>query len=130
MQAVDILRQRLGNQHLEGTALTDVRATVRWLCAVQSQDFGGAAWALAQRTVGATRASTETAFNDGLFLRTHVLRPTWHFVMPEDIRWMLDFSRPQLSRLMARNYRTLGLTDTVLAKTSETIASALAGKNS
>jgi hypothetical protein len=26
---------------------------------------------------------------DGSIIRTHVLRPTWHFVAPEDLRWML-----------------------------------------
>jgi hypothetical protein len=51
-------------------------------------------WAVAQRTAGADDAALDRAFNDGAMLRTHVLRPTWHFVSPADIRWMLALSAP------------------------------------
>ncbi len=32
----------------------------------------------------------------GAFLRTHILRPTWHFVAPEDLRWILDLTSPRV----------------------------------
>ena len=59
-----------------------------WLGAVQSQDYAGAKWALGQRTRGATEAELDRLFDEGAILRTHVMRPTWHFVHPEDIRCM------------------------------------------
>ena len=48
-----------------------------------------------------TRADTQRAFDEGLILRTHVLRPTWHFALPQDIRWMLRLTAPKLRRIMA-----------------------------
>ena len=29
-------------------------------------------------------------------MRTHILRPTWHFVAPADIRWMLALTGPRV----------------------------------
>lgn len=69
---------------------------VEWLGAVQAQDYAGAKWAVAQRTTGLTDADIDQAFNRGEILRTHVLRPTWHFVLPRDIRWMLELTAPRL----------------------------------
>ena len=56
---------------------------------MQAQDYLGAKWALGLRLPGTTDAKIEQAFNDGAILRTHVMRPTWHFVAPADIRWLL-----------------------------------------
>lgn len=41
-------------------------------------------WALALRT-GASEAAILDAYDRGAILRTHVLRPTWHFVAAEDL---------------------------------------------
>ena len=58
----------------------------------------------------------EAAFNAGQILRTHVLRPTWHFVPPEDIRWMLALSAPRVHALNAYMYRQTGLDDALLVR--------------
>jgi hypothetical protein len=85
---LDIPRYRLHNQSLSQTALTEPSQVVESLGAVQAQDYAGAKWALAQRLVDApSDAEMEAAFNEGKILRTHVMRPTWHFVTPTDIRW-------------------------------------------
>src|SRR5690606_10807495 len=55
------------------------------LSASQAQEYGLAKWSLAQRTRRHSDAAVERALADGRILRTHVLRPTWHFVLPEDI---------------------------------------------
>ncbi len=62
---------------------------MRWLGAVQAQDYPAAKWGLGLRAPGVSDADVERAFDEGAILRTHVLRPTWHFVTPSDIRWML-----------------------------------------
>jgi hypothetical protein len=80
-----IARRRLANQHLV-SPLRTAAAVVRALGAVQAQDYGSATWALAQRASGLTDTDVERAFASGAILRTHVLRPTWHFVLPEDAR--------------------------------------------
>jgi hypothetical protein len=82
---------------------------VRRLVAVQSQDYAGAKWSLGQRVRGATDAVLDRAFGEGRFLRTHVLRPTWHFVTPDDIRWLLALTAPRVLRQCSYQYPNLEL---------------------
>src|SRR3984893_1871582 len=124
-----ILRLRLANQHLAQPRATDPRAMIAHLGAVQSQDYPAALWALGLRLANVTRAALECAFNSGAILRTHVLRPTWHFVTPEDIRWMLALTAPRIKRAMASRDRELGLNDELVAQTNTVIARALEGGN-
>jgi hypothetical protein len=97
------------------------------LCAVQAQDFAGAKWAVGLRMRSATDASVENAFNEGLILRTHVLRPTWHFVTPADIRWLLELTAPRVHVLNGTWYRKLELDDRVLARSAKVLERALRG---
>ena len=76
---------------------------------MQAQDYAGAKWAIAQRTAGCSDADVERACADGRILRTHVLRPTWHFVLPDDIRWMLALTAPRVRAAMAYYDRKLAL---------------------
>src|SRR6266702_7825364 len=126
-EPAEILQLRLANQHLARQGWTDPRAMVAHLGAVQSQDYPAALWALGLRVAKSTRASLECAFNRGAILRTHVLRPTWHFVTPEDIRWMLALTAPRIKRGMASRDRELGLSDELVAETNTVIARALEG---
>src|SRR5436189_6473826 len=85
----DIVRTRLYNQRLAGQQFEKAEEVVQWLGAVQSQEYTNTKWGIAQRTGSLADAAIDQAFADGKILRTHVMRPTWHFVVPEDIRWML-----------------------------------------
>ena len=98
-----------------------------WLGAVQSQDYFGAKWALASRMRRATSAGIERAFAEGRILRTHVMRPTWHFVTPADIRWILALTAPRLRAATAPSDRRLGLDARVIARSNRAIAAALRG---
>jgi len=89
---------------------------VRSLVAVQSQDYPGATWALGQRLDGWNQASIDAAFDDGAFIRTHLLRPTWHFVAPEDLRWLLALSGPRLRRGAAHRHRALEIDDELITR--------------
>jgi hypothetical protein len=122
---VQIARQRLVRSFLSGTPWSTGREVVRALTAVQAQDFEGAKWALAQRTIGATDETIEREFAAGAFLRTHVLRPTWHFVDPADIRWMLALTGPRVSRHMAPYDRHLELDERVFRRSNTAIEKAL-----
>jgi hypothetical protein len=122
---LDILRQRLHNQLLSQTKFTQPSQVVAWLGAVQSQDYAGAKWAVAQRTKGLTDAEIEQAFADGEILRTHVLRPTWHFVTPVDIRWMLALTAPRVLMLLAYLDRQLEVDKNLIGQTNEILAKAL-----
>jgi hypothetical protein len=122
-----ICSQRLQNQRLVGGAWQTPAEVVRSLGAVQAQDYGSAQWAIAQRTPGLTGAELERAFAEGTFLRTHVLRPTWHFVAPEDIRWLLALTAPRVHALNSYQYRRLELDDALFGRSNAALAGALQG---
>ena len=120
MDNAEIARLRLHNQRLSSTTFHTAQQVVTHLGAVQSQDYAGAKWAVGQRMVEASDAALEQAFNDGCLLRTHVLRPTWHFVSPEDIRWMLKLTAPRVHAANAFAYRQSGW-DTTTFKNSNRV---------
>lgn len=124
-----ILRLRLANEHLLVPTLSDPRAIVAHLGAVQSQDYPAALWALGLRLQQTRFASLECAFNQGAILRTHVLRPTWHFVTPEDIRWMLALTGPRIIRGMTSRERDLGMDLALTSRAADVIVRALEGGN-
>ena len=84
MDYQDIAFQRLSQQRISQNQFKDPADIVRWLGAVQAQDYAGASWALGLRLEKATVEQVEAAFNSGKILRTHLMRPTWHFVTPLD----------------------------------------------
>ena len=110
LSAKTLVQQRLANQRVTRAAGADPAAIVRWLGAVQAQEFGPAKWGLGLRMApSVTDARVQRAFDAGRIVRTHVLRPTWHFVTPADIRWMIELSGPRLHRAMAPYDRRMGL---------------------
>jgi hypothetical protein len=120
-----VASQRLVNQGLVKPALTTARDVVAMLGAVQSQDYGGAKWALAQRTTGLTDSEIEKEIDDAAIVRTHVLRPTWHFVAAEDIGWMLALTAPRVHAANAYWYRWLEVDDAVARLTRTVVTKAL-----
>src|SRR5688572_25400480 len=120
-----IARRRLASQHLVAPTLRRAADVVRLLGAVQAQDYSGAKWAIGQRTKGVTDAEIDRAFARGDILRTHVLRPTWHFVLPEDARWMLELTAPRVRGFMAFHSRWLGLDTPVFRKSHAALERAL-----
>ena len=125
--AVDIVRDRLHNQFLSVTDFTEPSQVVECLGAVQSQDYGGGKWALGLRMKGATDAALDQAFNKGQILRTHILRPTWHFVAPQDIRWMLALSAPRVHAVNGFMYRQQELDREIIQKSYKVLERALQG---
>lgn len=123
----DLLNARLRNQQLTGSTQRKPADVVSWLCAMQAQDYPAAKWAIGLRAPGCQDADVEQAFNDGQILRTHVLRPTWHFVAPADIRWMVALSAPRLHAVNAYYYRQAGLDAKVFLKSCAMIHRMLEG---
>lgn len=104
---------------------------MRRLGAMQAQDYAGAKWAIGLRMAPAagpvSDATVEEAFNAGAFLRTHVLRPTWHFVAPEDIRWLLALTAPRVHKLNLPYYRKVGLDDDLFRRVRQVFTGAMQG---
>jgi hypothetical protein len=122
-----IALQRLHNQRLAGIPFDKPEEVVAWLGAVQAQEYALAKWALGQRTTAMTDDLVDQAFADGKILRTHVMRPTWHFVTPADIRWLLQLTAPRVHALNAYMYRKLELDESLLKRSNVVIAEALRG---
>ncbi|HEY1011172.1 MAG TPA: winged helix DNA-binding domain-containing protein [Herpetosiphonaceae bacterium] len=122
-----IAGQRLANQGLSTRPFANPAAAVRALGAVQAQDYAGAKWGVGLRAPGATDAHVAQAYADGMLLRTHLLRPTWHFVHAADIHWLLALTAPRVHALNATYYRRLGLDEPVMARGVAAVTEALRG---
>src|SRR5258707_14881038 len=128
MKSREIAIRRMHGQHLWGTPLEGLEEVVRWLVPMQAQELPVAKWSVAQRTRGVTNAGMDRAFTDGTILRTHVLRPIWHFVLPEDIRSLLRLSAPHVKARLAYYDGKLGLEEKLLARSNALLARAVEGR--
>lgn len=113
---IELLNERLHNQQLIGSTRQTAAEVVSWMVAMQAQDYPAAKWAVGLRAPRCHDGDIDQAFNDGRILRTHVLRPTWHFVSPADIRWLLALSAPRVHAVNAYYYRQAGLDARLLNK--------------
>ncbi len=127
MQLSDIAQLRLVNQHLARPVFTDPADIVSHMGAMQAQDFAAAKWAVAQRLLGATDDLIENSFSRGDIVRTHVMRPTWHFVHPADIRWMLQLTAPRVMKIAATYHRQQKLDQVIFSKCEKALAKAMEG---
>ena len=118
---------RLRCQRLAAGRLAAAEEVVGWLGAVQAQEYHFAKWGLALRTRRASESSVERALEAGRILRTHMMRATWHFVAPADIRWLLALTAPRIRAAVAYYDRQLGITPAVITRANRAIAAALAG---
>ena len=117
---------RLVRQHLAGPRASSPAAAVSDLGAVQAQELPEAFWAVGQRTEGCSMADVLAALDDGRILRTHVLRPTWHFVTREDVRSMLALTAPRVRRLAAAYNGVFGVDDELVRAVRSICEQALA----
>ncbi len=129
MNLTDIANIRLASQQISNTKFQSVKDVVGWMGAVQAQDYKMAKWAIGIRTTSCTEKSIEAAVDSGEIIRTHILRPTWHFVAADDIYWMLELTAPRIKAFMKSNNKLLGLTDDIFKKSNAVIKKALKGQN-
>jgi len=118
---------RLQNQQITHPYFTQPKDVAAWLGAMQAQDCTHAKWAIGLRIPGSSDIDIEAAIDRGDIVRTHVLRPTWHFAAAEDIRWMLALSRPQIRNSVTALNRQLGLDEVLFKRTNALIAQTLEG---
>jgi hypothetical protein len=123
----DVLRRRLAQQRLTGPGLVRAADVVRLLACVQSQEHAHACWSLGMRTTGLDYDAVRAEFDAGAFVRTHILRPTWHFVAPEDLRWIQAVTAPRVHQLNSTIRRQYDLDLHALDRSTATILAELAG---
>ena len=121
MTEKELIYLRVANQRMVGAGAGTPEELVRWMGCIQAQDFGQAKWAIGVRGAAESEADVDAAFNEGRILRTHVLRPTWHFVLPSDIRWMLRLSAPRIRQFSQPYYKRLGLDAGVFKRTRKVL---------
>ena len=127
MTGSEVAHLRLLNQRISLPGFEEPGEVVAWLAAVQAQDYFGAKWSLGLRMQDATDNKLDRAFNNGSILRTHLLRPTWHFVTPNDIRWLLALTAPRVHATNAHMYHRTGLDQAIFRHSDAALADALAG---
>ena len=129
MQDLDIARWRLRSQHLVVPHAASAREVVGSLLAVQAENPSQAAWAVAARTRHADQTDLGTLLDQGAVVRTHVLRPTWHFVRAEDLGWLLDLTGPRVRRVTGQQLQTVhGLDERAIDRAVAAVTDALAGQ--
>ena len=123
---------RLQNQQLLNPLFCQPKELVSWLGAMQAQNYSMVKWAVGTRLKSATIQTVEEALRKGEILRTHVMRPTWHLVAAEDIRWMLKLSARRIKSAndsFAKGY-DLEITDELYAKSYNLLEKILCGNKS
>ncbi|MGC4091146.1 MAG: winged helix DNA-binding domain-containing protein [Polyangiaceae bacterium] len=128
MSPEELRRLRLQRLRLDKPLSAAPEALVQSLAAVQAQDYAGAKWALGQRLARATDAALEACFERGAIVRTHVMRPTWHFVAPQELRWLQALTRARVLLASASYFRKHGLDEKLLGKCRKIVEKALSGK--
>jgi hypothetical protein len=126
---LDIARWRLRTQHLVSPGAVSAREAVGSLLAVQAENPSQAAWAVASRTSNPDQADLAALLDAGAVLRTHVLRPTWHFVRAEDVGWLLDLTGPRVRRVTGQQLRdSHGLDERSIGHAVAAVMEALASR--
>jgi len=127
MTNAEIILYRLFNQQIAATKFTKPKEIVQWMVAMQAQEYAMAKSAVGLRFPGSTDEIIEKAFTGGEILRTHLMRPTWHFVTPEDIRWLLKLTAPRVEAFNSFTYRQQELDNKIFKRSNDIIAKALEG---
>ena len=118
---------RLRSQQLVNPAFNDPKELVAWMGALQGQEYSMAKWAVGLRLKKPDIRKVEAALEKGEILRTHVLRPTWHLVVAEDIRWMLKLSARRVKLAYDSYWKNHGISEELYIKSLEVIVRALEG---
>jgi hypothetical protein len=121
------IARRMRAQRLTAPMAADPAAVVAWFGAVQAQEYGPAKWGLAQRAPGLTDAQLDRALADGTIIRTHGPRPTWHFIAPADIRWVLTAVAPRVQLRSRTMYRTYEIDTGLVTRARRIVEKTLAG---
>lgn len=127
MTISDIANLRVYNHHLNHDKFKTPEEVVGYMCAMQAQEYAHSKWAIGLRMLSSGGNAVEKAMTTGTILRTHVLRPTWHFVLPQDIRWMLSLTGPRINAGNATMYKKQEVTDAIFNKSFDVFIKAMQG---
>lgn len=127
MNLNDIAYLRLINQQITSPEFDKIKDVVAWMGAMQAQDYNMAKLAIGMRLPETDNDAVESAIAAAEIIRTHILRPTWHFVAAEDIYWMLELSAPQIRSATKSRDAGLGITENISQKSNSLLIKLLSG---
>ncbi len=119
--------ERLSNQQLRDPRFATPAELVRWMGAVQAQDYPGSLWAVGLRLTEPLESDIEDAIAARSIVRTWPMRRTLHLVPAEDVRWMLRLLASRVITASPSRYRALGLDDAAFARSRTLLSRALGG---
>ena len=129
MTISDIPGKRLTSQHISSKKYKTVKELINYMGAIQAQDYLMSKWAIGVRLKNSSEKIINDAIDKGEILRTHLLRPTWHFVSSENIYWLLELTASRIKNSMSSRNRELDLTREVFKKSNRIIRDVLKGNN-
>ena len=127
MTTKDITYLRLINQQIAAQKFKTANKLVDFMGALQAQDYNMSKLAIGIRLPGATEKTIEQSINKGEIIRTHALRATWHFVVAEDLRWMLNLSADKIKKQLRTRHKQLELTEKDFSKSFRIISNMMKG---
>ena len=127
MNLTEIAKYRLINQQICQTNIKTTVEMVAWLGAIQAQEFTQAKWSIGLRLPNLKDNDIAKDFTEGNILRTHLLRPTWHFVAAKDIRWMLVLTAPRVHAASSYMLRKLELNAAIFNRCNDILIKTLQG---
>ena len=86
---------RLLNQQLIAPQFSTPAEVVRYMGAMQAQEYRLMRWAVAMRTRRPSIKAFKTAFDEGIIIRLHLMRGTWQLVSAEDYWSMIALFAPK-----------------------------------
>jgi hypothetical protein len=127
MTQKNISNSRLISQRIVDPICDSAKEIVNCMGALQAQDFNMAKWAIGLRLRNPSEQKIDAAIDSAEIIRTHVLRPTWHFISSDDIYWMLDLTALRLLSSMKGRNKQLELSSNVFKKANKIIEKILIG---
>jgi hypothetical protein len=118
-------QQRLAHHLLVPPPLSTPLDVVRWMGALQAQDYHQAVWAIAVRLPNATLAHIEQAISDAQIVRTWTMRGTIHFAPAEDAKWMVQIGAKRVN--LKSRQAELNLDEDTFKRSEEIFQRALDG---
>ncbi|MBM6615523.1 AlkZ family DNA glycosylase [Desemzia sp. RIT804] len=129
MEKQALLQHRLNNQLLSNVQFETVEETVKWMGAIQGQDYAPGLWAMGMRAPSLTKADIERSLEDIKIVRSWTMRHTIHFVAIEDLHWMVQLSKEKmLQRYKNHMKKEAGLEESILSQSLDVFVKSLEGK--
>lgn len=127
MNISELPRYRLYNQQISNRSFSGIKELVGWMGAMQAQDYAMSKMAVGIRLSATCDSMIDHAVENVHIIRTHILRPTWHFVSRDDIYWMLALSAPQIKAASRSRDLALGISENDFERSNELLLKILSG---